>query len=61
MTGEDEFQARREEKIREIARTGKTWQWPDTVQHQAWTWRHVTVLILMLATTAAICTVIATW
>lgn len=33
--GDEEFEAGRQEKIAEIRRTGKTWQWPDAVRRRA--------------------------
>lgn len=30
----------RQRKIEEIRRTGKTWQWPDPLEHRAWTREH---------------------
>lgn len=47
---DEEFRQRRQEKIREIGRTGRTWQWPDTVRHRKWTPAHLmTALAVLLA------------
>jgi len=61
MAGGDEspteFEAARQRKIEEIRRTGKTWQWPDTVvEHRKWTLEHKAALgwvLLSLACVAA--------
>jgi hypothetical protein len=51
---ESEFQEQRQAKTAEIRRTGKTWQWPDTVQHPEWTRAHVLVLVAVAVTVAGI-------
>ena len=30
----------RQRKIAEIRKTGKTWQWPDPIEHRKWTHEH---------------------
>jgi hypothetical protein len=34
----------RQRKIAEIRRTGKTWQWPDPIEHRTWTREHKVAL-----------------
>jgi hypothetical protein len=60
---EDEFQRRRQEKIAEIRRTGKTWQWPDPIQrpHPEWTPAHLTVLAWAVFTVVLVVLVVTTW
>jgi hypothetical protein len=39
-TGDGQQMSQRQRKIAEIRRTGKTWQWPDTIEHRKWTREH---------------------
>lgn len=58
---DEEFRARREAKIAEIRRTGKTWQWPDSVQHPEWTRAHLAVLASAALIMAVAILVAVTW
>lgn len=55
---DDEFRARREAKIAEIRRTGKTWQWTGVIRHQKRAWETGVALALVLAGLAAVAVVL---
>ena len=49
-----EFEAARQRKIAEIRRTGKTWQWPDSIEHPKWTRDHKVMAGWVLLTLVAL-------